>query len=174
MVVQDGSSNSSILGLTPIRGDLLYYGSMELTKRRFGNSPFKFDFNVQTNVLSFDVDSYLQTFFVNYLYFVSNADCSNDTFWIAANNNCSTCPNGTFYSSAGENCLYCNAYMVECVTCSSMTVCTSCDSGFWLSSSNICVGCSSWHANCTACNQSGCSACNLPYVSNGTYCQLCN
>lgn len=93
---------------------------------------------------------------------------------------CSTCLAGNYLSSTAYTCYPCPA---TCSACLNSTYCTSCETGYELSS-NLCVcgtACNDCMSNstgiCSSCTYSpsfSCSSCVTGYYSSGGNCLLCN
>ena len=78
--------------------------------------------------------------------------------------NCTGCsPN--FFQDTNGTCSYCPN---NCTSCTSLTHCTSCRLGFYLSSSD-CLSCGQ---NCMFCNSTHCSTCRVGY-NKDTNCSTC-
>lgn len=96
-------------------------------------------------------------------------NCPTGTFELngackACSDNCNDCTstqcnscNSGFYPS-GSNCIDCSN---NCIACSSITQCTDCKIGFYLTSNSDCLQCAS---NCDQCNSNECTHCTNGYV----------
>lgn len=111
--------------------------------------------------------------------------CSGSTYLDSSTASCKNCANGALACTGPtviivcqtgyyrtNNTLFCLACPSNCQSCpSSNTICTSCNSGYYLNSSN-CYVCNL--TNCLTCNSLNCLSCNTSYyVSSGT-CKSCS
>ena len=71
-----------------------------------------------------------------------------------------------FYDNSTINAVPC---VSPCATCTSVSVCVTCVTGYYLSGTS-CVPCSNSIANCTNCDITGvtCSDCHIRYIYNAT------
>jgi hypothetical protein len=53
-----------------------------------------------------------------------------------------------------------------CITCSSLTICSTCVVGYFLNSSNNCQSCIKYHPQCVACDNVTCLQCSSSYISS--------
>lgn len=109
------------------------------------------------------------------------------------NNKCTnSCPDGTYPDNASSTCLICS---IECTKCSSLTVCSECDIGYYLTANNTCEtqcitttnfpnysskSCEPCNSDCSTCiNTTDCLTCvytkdilNYQCLPNGQVCPL--
>ena len=97
------------------------------------------------------------------------APCSSECgTCLGSATNCLTCANNQYYKS-GSSCLLCSTGvgLSNCKTCSSSSVCTSCNDNYFANTSGKCESCS-YH--CTQCSSASvCTKCADSYIkaSNG-------
>jgi len=89
---------------------------------------------------------------------------------------CTSCSNG-YFVNAGNTCSDCPSAITGCLSCSSNSVCTNCDtansfvlsgsscvcdSGYTLSATSVCVACTATLPGCLTCtSQSACTSCDI-------------
>ena len=102
----------------------------------------------------------------------------NSTTWqtdILPNFTCTLCNSPLFYNSTAKTCTSCT--LNYCLTCSSLTECTSCNStagSIKNTTNNLCYLCTL--SQCTMCSADNvCSTCASPYkLTSSNNCLLCN
>lgn len=77
--------------------------------------------------------------------------------------NCGTCNQGYFISL--YKCQICN---LNCLSCQNSSACTSCSSGLYLNTSNLCQQCNITFPNCFNCTFSNCTVCMSGYYISAT------
>lgn len=62
-----------------------------------------------------------------------------------------------YYRTGGSSspCATCNYINTHCTSCSSLSTCTGCASGYYVSGSTTCATCSSSISHCTSCSSNG-------------------
>ncbi len=89
---------------------------------------------------------------------------------------CSVCPRNFVmdiyddWNGYGLTSVYnCQDCSINCISCTSPTVCTACASGYTLDTNNMCVPCTiAYGSSCSACDSLKCTNCLIPFVLNNT------
>ncbi|KAL4485928.1 hypothetical protein ABPG73_018333 [Tetrahymena malaccensis] len=160
-----GNSISSFLGLQQF--DLTQSSALRIEYQNFNFQNNQFTFQVITWASSILYSSSI-LFFQHQMI-----DCKSSKSLINSNNlkQCvSSCPDGQ-YPASFQSTLVCSPCNSICKTCSSLNVCTSCQSNQFLDPSS--QSCSNCDSNCLTCSSSSqqCLSCHQDYFLYNKTCQ---